>query len=221
MPATSRLDICNQAVGEIAAHPIASVDETSLEARECRRFYPQVISEMLEGPHDWSFANRRVALAAVATNDREAEWSYAYALPADMASPIGIVPNLAALGFALPTLLEGQSYASIVQGFPAQYAVAYVIENGVLYTGAADASLEYVINDVSEVVLPKLVSRAIILDLASRLAMPVKKDRELKQGLEARAALAWERAMADDLNRSPRGRADYIPEAILARDGII
>src|SRR5688500_2067500 len=137
----SRIDICNQAIAELPAEFIQSIDENSLRARECRRFYPQIISEMLDGTHDWSFANRRVSLAALGTNDREAEWLYAYALPADLGSPVRIVPDLAALGFAMPTLLQGQSYANVLAGVPAQYEIAYIIENGVLYTGAADAVL--------------------------------------------------------------------------------
>jgi hypothetical protein len=65
----AKIDIFNKAISRIKAKAIQSPDENSLEARECRRHYPDVVSEMLEGPHDWSFQNRRVVLA-VLTNDR-------------------------------------------------------------------------------------------------------------------------------------------------------
>ena len=69
----TRESICNLALGKIKAKPIASFDEDSLGARECRRFYPEVIAAMLEGDEDWHFIVQREALVQK-TNDREAEW---------------------------------------------------------------------------------------------------------------------------------------------------
>jgi hypothetical protein len=216
MPA--RIDICNQAVALLPAAQMADLDEVSLEARECRRFYPQVIAEMLEGPHDWSFQNRRVALATV-TNDRTAEWAYAYALPADMAAPIRLVPNFDALGLDIPIPLPGEPYAEIWASFATLYEAPYRIENGILYTNIENASLEYGIKDITEAVLPSMVVKAIVADLASRLAMPVKKDKELRQSLSQEAELYWQRAMAEDQNRQPQYSVEpgYMPEALLAR----
>ena len=212
---SSQTDICNQAIALIKAKAIQSIEENSLEARECRRFYPQVVAEMLEGPHDWSFANRRVALAAV-TNGREHEWLFAYAVPADMASPIRLIPDLSSLGF--PALLPGQSYGDVwlLGGL---YERPYVIENGIVYSDEETAFLEYAINDVDEVVLPALVVRALTHDLASRIAVPVKGDRKLRRELLEETDLFWQRAIADDKNRHPDRNGSYISEAQLARSG--
>src|SRR4051812_21542055 len=99
MPALSQLQIANLALARLPAKEIASPDENSLEAREVRRFYPQVVADLLSG--DWSFANQRVQLASV-TNDRPAEWVYAYALPANLGSAIRVIPDWNSLGFSIP-----------------------------------------------------------------------------------------------------------------------
>jgi hypothetical protein len=221
MAAASRIEICNQAIAELPAKAIQSVDENSLEARECRRFYPQVIREMLEGPHDWSFQNRRVILAQLATNGRDREWAYAYALPADMGTPIRVLPDFDSLGLGIPVPLPGDPYMETWATQLGTIEVPYIVENGVIYTNAATATLEYGVNDIEEVVIGPLVERAIVAELASRLAVPVKKDRKLKGELIQEAEVAWARAMADDLNRQPQSYPDYVSEVMAARSGAL
>jgi hypothetical protein len=219
MAAAARIDICNQAIAELPAKPIQSIDENSLEARECRRFYPQVIREMLEGPHDWSFQNRRTVLAQLATNGRDREWAYAYAVPADMGTPIRVLPDFDSLGLGIPVPLPGDPYMETWATQLGSIEMPYIIENGTLYTNAATATLEYGVNDIEEVVIGPLVERAIVAELASRLAVPVKKDRKLKGELIQEAEVAWARAMADDLNRQPQSYPEYVSEVMLARSG--
>ena len=216
MPA--KLELYNLAVAELPAQQIASLDEQGLEARECRRSYPQVIAEMLAWGR-WSFQNRRVVLAAV-TNTRDAEWTYAYAVPSDMGVALRIVPDFDALGLDIPVPLPGQPYGETWASFVVQYEAPYIIENGVIYTNTESASLEYGINDITEVALGPDVVRAITVDLAARLAMPVKKDKDLRKELLAEAELWWQRAMANDANRQPAYYPDpgYLPEALAARN---
>ena len=216
MPA--KIDLWNRAVALVPADPISDVDENSLAARECRRFYPDVIANMLQGPHDWSFQNRRVALA-VRTNDRENEWLYAYAVPADMATPIRVLPDFNGLGITLPIPLPGQPYGETWALFAASYEMPFIIESGILYTNAENATLEYGINDITGIVLPAMVYRAIATELAGWIALPIKKDRELRQQLLSEAEIHWSRAIADDRNRQPEPPSFYIPEALRARDG--
>jgi hypothetical protein len=216
MPA-SRIDLCNKAISRISAKPIQTIDEPSLEARECRRHYPDVISEMLAGPHDWSFQNRRVLLAEAA-NDRASEWLFAYALPADMGTPIRVLPDFTGLGFPVP--LPGEPYAE-TWALGGLYDVPYLIENGILYTNAETATLEYGINDIEEIVLPPLVQRAIYTDLAARLANPVKSNEKLAETLSQEAEIWWQRAMAQDQNRNPQRSGPVISETEAARAGYL
>lgn len=218
MPA--KLDIWNQAIDLIKAKRVDSPDENSLEARTCRLHYPQAVSAMLEGPHDWSFQNRRVALAVLA-NERTSEWLYAYALPADMGSPIRLIPDLEAAGLGYPVPLPGEPYAETWALPNGAYDTPYLIENGVLYSNTENATLEYGINDIEEADLTAKVADALITDLASRIVVPVKGDRKLRRELMEEADLLWQRAMADDQNRNPRMSGQYVSEAEAARAGYL
>ena len=83
-----KLGICNLACAEIAAQSIASLNESSMSADECNRQFDACFKELLEWS-DWWFAKRRTVLAQV-ENDRPQEWAFAYALPANCATPLVI-----------------------------------------------------------------------------------------------------------------------------------
>lgn len=219
VPAPSQLSICNQACARLPCEPIVTTDENSLPARECRRFYPLVIANMLEGPHNWSFANQRVSLSLAGTNGRDQEWLYAYSVPSGMAAPIRLVADLQSLGIGVPIPIPGEPYAEMWQIMQNGYEIPYIIESGILYTNAQDAILEYTISDIEGVAIPNKVANALSLELASYLAVPVKKDSAREKELLALADLAWDRAIAEDRNRQPETYGDYVSEAMIARHG--
>jgi hypothetical protein len=219
MRAFSQLSISNQAIAMLPATPIASVDEASLEARECRRMYPEVVADMLEGPHDWSFANVRASLAFLATNDRSDTWLYAYALPSDLGNPVRVLPDLNSAGILPPVPLAGEPYAEVWASALKRLEMPYEIEGQTLYTNASGAILEYTVNDLSGP-LPQLVITALASDLAARICVPVKKDSARESTLIQKAELAWQRAIADDRNRQPEEYGDFTPESIAARHGM-
>jgi len=219
MDTVSKLAIWNRALGRIKAGQVTDPDENSLEARECRRYYPSVISSMLEGPNDWSFAIQRVALASKA-NDRTAEWAFAYALPSNLGQTIRILPDLTSLGLSLPVPLPGQPYAEVwaSTNLPGLEA-PFIIEGTTLYTNVGEvAYLDYIINDVEGITVGELVAKAIEFELAVSLAVPVKGDRAREQQLIPLAEAAWQRAIAEDRNRQPEENR-YISESMIARHG--
>jgi len=219
MDTASKLAIWNRALGRIKAGQVADPLENSLEARECRRFYPAIISSMLEGPNDWSFAIQRVALAGK-TNDRVAEWAFAYALPSNMGQTIRILPDLTSLGLSLPVPLPGQPYAEIwaSTNLPGLEA-PFIIEGQTLYTNVGEvAFLDYIINDIEGIAIGALVSDALSLELAVALSVPVKGDRQREQQLIPLAEAAWQRAIAEDRNRQPEENR-YVSESMIARHG--
>lgn len=190
---TTSITICNLALGELRAAPIIDIAEDSIEARECARYYPQCLRLLLER-HDWAFANRRATLAELATNDRSGEWTHAYVLPADCATPLRLVAK---------------------DGGPSDY----IVENRTLYTALADATLEYARDDVSEAEMTGLFVDALAYALAARLAVPIRDSREIKGQLLQQAEIAFQRAVAEDCNRQPQ-RDDATDESVpLVRSG--
>lgn len=220
MPAYSRILISNLAIAKLPSQPIQSISESSLEARECARYYDHVISTMLQGPHDWSFQNRRVLLAQLA-NSRPNEWMYAYAAPADMASPIRVIPDIDSLGLGIPIPLAGEPYSEVWATALATIEAEYILEDGVIYTNVEKATLEYGIGTIEEADIPPLVADALASELAYHIAVPVKKDRKLKGELFTEKELAWARAIADDQNRHPQSQSGFGSESMAARQGYL
>lgn len=220
MPVLSRVDIANLALGYLPAESISSIDENSVGARYCRIYYPQVLSSLLWGPHDWSFAVQRALLAPL-TNDRPSEWVYAYALPGNLASALRVLPDFTGLGLAIPIPLPGQPFAETwtING---QYVeTPYIIDGTTLYSNVQNATLEYTIDDIAGASVPQPFVDALVLKLAAKLAVPVKKDSEMAKTLISLAEAQEQRAIADDRNRQPDIQGQYISEAIAARRGYL
>jgi hypothetical protein len=207
------INVCNLALGRLRAKRIADIDEATLEASECKIAYPHCLGLLLE-LHDWSFASRIAPLAAYSTNARSSEWSYAYGLPSDVASPKRLAPS-----FGLP-FTPGYFYPwPYSWPRPSTWTTSYVVEDGVLYTQVADAILEYSANTLDEARMTWAFKDALAYSLASEMAVPIRDDRTLKGDLFKQAELAGQRAMADDANRQPQTDAAYGDEVAFARGG--
>lgn len=82
-------DICNLALSRVGHKKLIddlAADDTA-EAKACAVIYPTVRDTLLQ-MFAWPFAQRRALLAKVVeTGNRDEEWAYAYALPADCLQP--------------------------------------------------------------------------------------------------------------------------------------
>jgi hypothetical protein len=208
MPST--VSISSVALAEIGADSIASMDEESIGARECSRVFDNVVADLLERS-DWGFKIRRVTAAGL-TNDRPADWNYAYAKPADASKVLRVLEP------SEDDYPEWGIYSSPI--WDAFGLLPFVEINGTVYTNVVEAVLEYAASEVSVSAFPPLFRRAVELELAARIAFPIKKDRRLKGDMIQQAEVAIARAVADDRNRNPTPRNNYISEAELARAGI-
>lgn len=204
-------DICNMALAEIAAGPIMAVTDNSIEAREVSRFAAPLLAEVATWS-DWSFAIARAVLIATA-NDRPAEWMQAYFTPANCVRPLAIRAQQDD-AMRLPT---GGPFP-----FPMQEAapLAFMHEGGLVYTNVANASLVFAAAVTDPGALPPLLQRAFALELAARVAIPIRKDTALARGLAQAAEIARARAIADDYNQRVRRPSGYTSEVAFARAGI-
>ena len=205
------LELCNRALSQIAAGAIVDFDEGSLEAREVFRFAQPLLDEMADWT-EWHWLVKRETLALV-SNDRPAEWLYAYAIPSDMAQPLAVreVEDAATI---LPTFGP--------YSFPLQdgISLAFLNEGSVIYTNVPDAVLVYTRKNITAVDLPPLVQRAFELELGARIALPIKKDAKVAQYLSQQAEVARQRAIGDEENKRQSTPRRYVSEAEYARAGV-
>jgi hypothetical protein len=204
----STVSICNEALAEIAADAIASMDEASVAARECVRAFDSVVSDLLERG-SWGFKTRR-SVGSPITNDRP-EWNYAYSKPSAASKVLRVL---------IPIDTSYPEWGAFTTPMWDGYGpVPFAEVGGTVYTNLADAIIEYTAATVDVSVFPALFRRAVALELGARIAYPIKKDRQLRGDMIQLAELAVARAIADDENRYPRQRQEYISEAEKARAG--
>ena len=202
------LTICNLALGDLRAPAIAEVNEASVEAQYCRRYYPHCLSLMLDD-YTWQFTKRKTTLAQLTTNDRSSEWAYAFALPSDCGQALRLVPSATV---ASDIIAWTMPYDRLV--VPANF-YAFIVENGIIYTQIADATLEYASNEAEETNFPPLFREALRKLLAANLAVPLRDDSNLEIKLLRAAEAARQSAIANDMNRAPMPAA--IDEVAWAR----
>lgn len=220
--ALDRIAICNEALAELPADFINDFDEVSLPAEWCARLYPSALAYLLE-MHDWKFPLARVALAQI-DNDRSGEWAYAYQIPSNSASELRVFPAYQNPSLAQLPLLAGQRLGPTAAFFFSGdiMAYSYMLAGNTLYTNVNEAVLEFIRDDVPESMFPAMFTRALSLELASRLVMPILKKSLRQRELIALAGIARDRAIADSRNRDPsESRYDIFEnETQLGREGI-
>jgi hypothetical protein len=210
--------ICNMALAELPFARISSINDATAQANECLLQYSSCWAELLE-MSDWGFARTRLALTLLEDNDREGEWLYAYSLPSDMATVVRLLPPSTGSPSVIVELMIGQTlawpaYAHDSPGVPYDYAGA------TLYSNVADAVLEYVAAEPGFNSVSALFVRALALLLAMNIAVPLTKDRAVKQALMQEFEMAKDRAIATNANRRPqRYGENYVSEVAQARTG--
>jgi hypothetical protein len=187
-------EISNLALSQLPAGPIVGLDENSVAARECKRWYRHVLETLLQqGP--WRFSRRLAALAGLDDSDREPYWLYRYAAPADMSFVLCVYDE---------TMSLKVDY---------DYVGAYV------YTNDLAPQIEYISRNDPVAQAGALFRSALIAALAAPICMPVIKSPKRQRELSDAAESALQRAQAFNHNEADNRYGDFIPAAILARAG--
>lgn len=200
------------ALAELPEQRIDSLDDVNLASDFLNDQYRPAIDFLLED-HDYDFATKREALAQL-VNDRPNEWRFCYRLPRDLAKPLILLPFG---GAEDANIVPVYSWVGRARGLESR--APFRIAGGKFYCNIEGAVLEYASNDVPENVFTAKFARALALELASRVVMPIKKDAKRQAELIRMAEVARERAKADDMNRDRESPRDFIPEFMLARLG--
>ncbi len=174
----SVINICNMAISRMGGNQIKSIsslNDPTEEARECRRLYPQILSDLLR-QHPFGFACLSQPLALM---QKQEDQAYVYAYPAS-ALRIWRVNAGAPLGPAVP------------------FSIAYGEQSTVVLCAAARAYAYHsrYVDDPNR--FDSLFVEAIAWSLASELALSVRNDLGAAGQLKEAAAQAVEAAKGYD-----------------------
>lgn len=216
-----QLSICNGALDELPATAIQSINDPDDEgALACRRNYANVFEDLIDA-HPYDAAIRR-AVGAATANDRAGEWQFCYQYPTEARTILRVLPDYAAAYTVTDApILAGQMIAPLVGYFPQDVGVPYVVAAGKIYTNLQFAVIEFIAANPELSLFSPLFHRAFEVELAARICMPVIKSRSRKKELMADAELRAGRAMADDLNNSPKRYDAWPSEEALVRNDMI
>jgi hypothetical protein len=194
------VEICNMALGHLAAGEIASLDERSPEAAACNRFYDVSLEATLRA-FDWKCARRTEALALV-EEEPTLEWLYSYRTPAGCLAarriPSGVVPE--------------------PQESRIPFEMASDDAGDLIYTDQPEAELEFtkLVEDTSK--FPSDLVLAHSLYLASLIAPSVTRGDPYKLGERALARFQLQIGKAEVASaRERQARPDPDSEFIRVR----
>ncbi|MGL4232692.1 MAG: hypothetical protein ACRCWJ_15110 [Casimicrobium sp.] len=182
--AYSDVVICNRALLRLPEAAIPNLEFRSPAARECVRFYKPVVRQMLEA-HDWGLAQKRETLAESSTNAHPG-YLYCYEEPNDLAFLIAVEHSIDARG-------QQFGVGRIRQRFERM--------GGKIYSNVANAVAVYTSLDITENDFNEQFVLAVELHLASRLAMPITKKKDLADKLEQQANAHVNLAIANYRNQ--------------------
>lgn len=186
--------ISNLALSQLPAGSITGLDEDSLQARACRQWYNQVLTDLLErGP--WRFSRKLVALAGLDNSDRTARWLYRYARPVDLAIVLRVYD----------------------ENVSAQQDYDYIGEY--IYTNVLAPKIEYV-STTGSPLYTALFRSALIAALAVPISIPITKNYKRQDQLAQVAEIALQRAQAANVNEGQPTYGNFVPEVLAARTGL-
>lgn len=197
----SKVEICNMALSSIGSkQTIQSLDtDNGVEAGTLKLHYDQALQTALVYTN-WSFATK-TATSALLSADPPTDWIYMYAEPANMLRIIEIVD---AVGNRLtkPRKLKRTVYDG----------------QRVILTDTESPVWRYIYNNTDPVTYSPMFIDALVASLASRVAMPLTRKRELRQEALADYVRLISAAAADDANgNTDNDEPRYMPEWLDAR----
>lgn len=153
-------NICNQALGRIGSPHVMDInDANSKSARVCKETFELAVREVAKSG-DWNCLKKRLALGRL-TEAPAFEWTYQFQLPANFIS-------LVELNGVEVTGMLGEMWE---------------IEGDRLMTDAAEAKVRFIGYDEETHKWDPLFVNAVVVLLASKIALPIRQDDSLAQAL--------------------------------------
>lgn len=201
----SDIGICNMALSHLGdAANVSDFNEGSMQADQCRTFYPIARDVCLE-MGEWDFATRRIQPALI-SNPPPSSWLYAYALPADCLKALAVFGVSTDERITQPFIIESASDGTRV-----------------LYTNQVNAILRYTLKITDTSQFSPLFEDAVGWLLASYLSGPIiKGDQGIQAGRAAYSTFLGQLGNAKSSNDNQQQQAQHhVASLIAARRGLL
>lgn len=216
--AASEVEICNLALDAVGTRStIASLTESSAEARACSRQYRAARDSVLAAAH-WNFARKQVALAVLKdgtvtpSQNVPTPWTYEYAYPSDCISARYLMPSV------MDTLSQTRVLANEMSRFIVSSDVdSFNAPNKVILTNLDQAILVYTMRLEDPSLYDEQFTTAFSYFLGAKLALALTGDKALARGLFATADQMTREARAGNGNEGGPTLIDITPDWISAR----
>lgn len=198
----SVVEIYNMALGNAGiTKVVASVDEKSVEAIACKRFYDQVIFESFR-EFPWPFAKRIIKLALVAEQPN-AVWGFSYRYPSSCARLVRVIP----------------SDIAVDDNYRDAYSLSSDSSGKLIMSNQVSASAEYVHHVTDPTLYDANFVNMVSWALASKIApgLTANNAKSVIQRADSMIMSAKNRAEAEALNEINPDTSPYC-ETIASRD---
>ena len=189
MAQTSEVSICNQALGWLGANLITSFDDQTKEANLCEANYASLRDAVLERG-DWTFAIRRAELPQLDPSEAVLGFGNAYQLPSDCIRIIQASPDV---------------------NYEPTTTMHWNLEDRKVVTDNGACFIKYVTREEDPVRFSPGFVQALAYRIATELAIPLTKSRQLQQQMyglyEERVREAT--GMDGKQGRVPRARSSW------------
>lgn len=193
----SKLDIWNLALSHIGSgDTIDDEAEQTLEAEQCRKFYPLALDLLLER-HGWDFAIDTVPLSLL-SESAPGQWTYRYSVPDDYIRAIQVLGDISLVS---AVWITNDEYLRQLQDNAKQYQIEVDSnEKRTIVTNEYQAQLRYVFrNTLTGSFSPGFVMTLSYL-LASMIAGPIVKSAKMVASQKAAYKSEFATATSDDAN---------------------
>jgi hypothetical protein len=180
----SEVEICKMALSHIRAGSINSLTESSVQAQQCKLFYPLVRDQMLRDLAP-PFAKRVRALAE-RSGDDIFNWAYSYQYPSDCLKVLKLRPNYEEVQQGEPTIYSryrDPNYPIPDLSSPVNYEIQNIDNNRVILTNEQQVRADIIIRVEDPNLFDIQHIFALSYLLASELSLPlvgVEKGRALR-----------------------------------------
>jgi len=216
---SSEVEICNMALSKIRAGSINSLTENSIQAQQCKLWYPYCRKFLLEDS-PWGFATKIAALAVLSGEDLF-NWSYVYQYPSDCLYLNRLILNYEQHGDPADGIAVRSRHLEEIYSPDLEQQIEYRVynvegDNGkVIAANDADLRAEYRFNVTDPNKFSNSFVETLAAYLASKIAIPIvgaEMGRQFKKDALDEYMMLVSAATANDRNQEfqPQVESDFI-----------